>query len=176
MYSLMIGLITVLLATTTQAGIYKSYDKNGNVIYSDTGSTNAVEVEEKPVATMPALPRSVIEKKMKKPETTNVVGAPTSYQISIDKLKSGDTIQHGDEPFSPMISLDPSLWREHHLKVSLDGQFYNQDTFAPNIDPSKLERGQHRLDIKAVDKDGNVLGSTTVDFFVQQQSALKKKK
>ena len=57
--------ISLLLTNVAQAEIYKTYDKNGNVIFSDVPSADAQQLEAKPIATVPALPRNVIDQKLK---------------------------------------------------------------------------------------------------------------
>ena len=67
------------------------------------------------------------------------------------------------------------MYKEHHLLVSLDGKSLGKDVFSPTIDPSKLERGQHRLEIKVVDKQQKVLNTEVVDFFIQQTTVNRPK-
>lgn len=168
-------LLLLGLGCLAHAGIYKTYDKNGNVVFSDTPTSNAEEVADKPVATMPALPRDVIDKKLKiKPQNPAEV-APASYKISLDKLKTNDVLRHGEPALTALIQLEPQLWHAHHLLLSQDGKELARDTFSVSIDPSALERGQHRLEIKAVNNKGEVLTTEVVDFFVQQTTAVKAK-
>lgn len=168
-------LVLVGVCSLAQAEIYKTYDKNGNVVFTDTPSGSAEQVQEKPVMTVPALSRDVINKKLKdkqKPAAT----APTAYKITVDKPKANDTLHKSEPSFGAGITLDPPLWRDHHLQVLLDGKAQGQDNFSPTIDPASLERGQHRLEIKAVDAKGAELGKEVVDFFIQQPTAIKPKK
>ena len=55
----------LMCCTAAQAGIYKTYDKNGNVIFSALPSNDAQQVETQPIAIVPALPRAVIDEKTK---------------------------------------------------------------------------------------------------------------
>lgn len=171
-------LMLLCLTGLAQAGIYKTYDKHGNVIFSDTPTPDAQEIEDKPVATIPALSRSIIEKnaKAKTNNITATAAEPESYKITIANIKANDTFRREDPPITANIQLEPPLWKEHHLQVSLDGIALTQDNFAPQIDFSNAERGQHRLEVKAVNKKGVVINSEVVDFFVQQPSVIKPKK
>jgi len=158
-----------------QAGIYKTYDKNGNVICSDAPSTDAQEVEDKPVATIPALPRAVIDKKIQPIANNKAATEPTSYKVTVANIKASDTLHKTDAALIATIQLEPQLWKEHHLIVLLDGKQIGQDNFSPKIDPATLERGQHRLEINVLSKNKKSVATEVIDFFIQQPSAIKKK-
>lgn len=158
----------VLLCLTglAQAGIYKSYDKNGNVVYTDTPSNDSQEVADKPVATIPALSRHLIEQKAKVPTKEGAL-EPKAYKITIENLIANTTFHREDKAVTANIQLEPPLWKEHHLQVTLDGKQLSLDNFAPQFDPATAERGQHRLDVKVLNQKGAVINSEVVDFFVQ---------
>lgn len=170
-------LVLLSVCSLAQAEIYKTYDKNGNVVFTDTPSGSAEQVQEKQVMIVPALSQEVINKKLKdKAGKSPADTAPTSYKISVDKLKANDTFRNTDAEFSAAVQLEPPLWKDHQLLVSLDGKALGQNSFAPLIKPAELNRGQHRLEIKAVNAQNVVLGTESVDFFIQQASAIKPKK
>ena len=165
-------LVLASVCGLAQAEIYKTYDKNGNVVFTDTPSAAAEQVQEKPIMTMPALSRDVIDKKQKdKPAPAST--EPTAYKVAVDRPKANDMLHKTEASFNAVVSLTPPLWKEHHLHVTLDGKSQGIDNFAPTIDPVVLERGQHRLEIKAVDAKGRELGKEVIDFFIQQPSAIK---
>ena len=168
-------ILLVLLTSSVQAGIYKTYDKNGNVVFTDVPSNEAQEVEEKPIATMPALPRNVIDSKTKPLKDAKVTTVPTSYKITVTGLAAQTTLRKEDKALNVAIQFEPALYKEHNLLVSLDGQSLGKDNFAPTIDPSKLERGQHRLEIKVLDKQKKTLQAEVIDFFIQQTTVNKPK-
>ena len=131
-----------MCCTAAQAGIYKTYDKNGNVIFSDIPSNDAQQVETQPIAIVPALPRAVIDEKTKPTAKTDKnAELPKSYQMSVTGLTPQMTLRKEDK--------------------------------AINVG---LERGQHRLEVKIVDKKQNVLHSEVIDFFVQQVTVANKPK
>jgi hypothetical protein len=168
-------ILLALLTSSVQAGIYKTYDKNGNVIFSDVPSNEAQEVEDKPVATVPALPRSVIDAKTKPLKDSKTATVPNSYKVTVAGLAPQTTLRKEGKALNAAIQLEPPLYKEHHLLVSLDGQSLGKDAFSPTIDPSKLERGQHRLEIKIIDKQQKTLQTEVVDFFIQQTTVNKPK-
>lgn len=173
--TLLIVLTTPLLA---QAEIYKTIDKNGNVVFTDTPTQGAQAVDEKPIMTMPALPQQVIKDSRKTGEDKNgksVGNEPKAYKIKIGRPLANETIQHGTEKFKADLTLEPSLWSLHHLEIQLDGKPLPRDSLHPEIDPGALDRGQHRLAVQVVDAKKKVLSEASVDFFVQQPSQLLRK-
>lgn len=168
-------IILMLCASLAQAEIYKTYDKNGNVVFTDVPSSDAQQVENKPIATVPALPRSVIEAKTKPLTDKKASTVPSDYQISITGLTDQATLRKESDAMSASIQLKPALHKDHYFVVLLDGQSIGKDIFAPTIDPKKLERGQHRLEVQVMNKQRNILQSQRIDFFVQQTTVNKPK-
>lgn len=166
----------LLCAGLVQAGIYKTYDKNGNVVFTDVPSADAKEVQTREVTTVPALPRTVIDQKLKPDAKTAQADAePAAYQITLNNPKPDSTLQSATPAFPIDVQLQPRLWKEHHLQIWLDGKLLTEDNFHTPLDPAQLERGQHRLQIKIINKQKKEIGSSTADFFVQQPSALNRK-
>jgi hypothetical protein len=168
-------LILLCVTGLAQAGIYKTYDKNGNVIFSDAPSNDAQEVESKPIATIPALPRAIIDKKIQPIVNNKAATEPTSYKVTVANIKANDTLRKTDPALIATIQLEPQLWKEHHLSVLLDGKQIGQDNFSPKIDPASLERGEHRLEINVFNKKKNSLATEVIGFFIQQSSVANKK-
>ncbi|HNJ86106.1 MAG TPA: DUF4124 domain-containing protein [Agitococcus sp.] len=167
--------ISLLLTNVAQAEIYKTYDKNGNVIFSDVPSADAQHIEAKPIATVPALPRNVIDQKLK-PQKDDKKLLPTSYNMTINGLASEAVLQKEQEPFNLGIQFEPALAKEHTLQVFLDGQDMGKNNLSPQINPRSLERGQHRLEFKVLDAKQSVMQTQAIDFFIQQPSTKTPKK
>lgn len=170
----LVVVIGLLLTNVAQAEIYKTYDKNGNVIFSDVPSDSAEKVEEKPIMTVPALPAA-----LKKPLTANSANKdsiiPKTYKIVISGLEAQATIQKQSPAFNLGLSFDPPLHKTHSLEVLLDSHNLGKNNFTPKIDPSQLDRGQHRLEVKIFDQKQKNIQTQVVDFFIQQASAAGKK-
>ena len=169
-------LMILLLANVAQAEIYKSYDKNGNVIFSDVPNDSAEKVEEKPIATVPALSPKIIEEKTKPIKDAKLTAVPNSYKITVSGLADQATVRKESDALNLGLKFEPPLSKEHSVMVSLDGKFLGKDAFSPSIEPSKLDRGQHRLEIKVLDKKQKIIQTESVDFFIQQPTVNKPKK
>ncbi|HMU87486.1 MAG TPA: DUF4124 domain-containing protein [Agitococcus sp.] len=171
----LVVLCCLLSANLAQAEIYKTYDKNGNVIFSDVPSADAQHIEAKPIATVPALPRNVIDQKLK-PQKDDKKLLPTSYNMTINGLASEAVLQKEQETFNLGIQFEPALAKEHTLQVFLDGQDMGKNNLSPQINPRSLERGQHRLEFKVLDAKQSVMQTQAIDFFIQQPSTKTPKK
>lgn len=171
----LVVLCCLLSANLAQAEIYKTYDKNGNVIFSDVPSADAQHIEAKPIATVPALPRNVIDQKLK-PKKDDKKLLPTSYNMTINGLASEAVLQKEQETFNLGIQFEPALAKEHTLQVFLDGQDMGKNNLSPQINPRSLERGQHRLEFKVLDAKQSVMQTQAIDFFIQQPSTKTPKK
>ena len=163
------------VSSVLHAGIYKTYDKNGNAVFSDAPSNDAQEVESKPIMVVPALPKAVIDLKTQPLGKNTAATEPTDYKVTLANIKADDTLRKEDKSFMVGVTLEPPLWKEHHLQLSLDGKQIAKDAFSALIDPSVLERGQHRLEVVIVTNKKKILKTEVVDFFIQQSSVANKK-
>jgi len=170
-------ILSFLLCSTgvVNAQIYKTYDKNGNVIFSDVPSNSAEQVEEKPIAIIPALPKKIIEEKTK-PLKKNDGSVPKAYKLTVSGLEQDATLRKEQEAFQAGVQFEPPLHKNHTLLIALDGKDLGKNNFAPKIEPNQLDRGQHRLDIKIVDQNQKTIQTETFDFFIQQAAVAGKKK
>jgi hypothetical protein len=163
------------LTGLVHAGIYKTYDKNGNAVFSDTPSHDAQEIADKPVMVVPALPKAVIDLKTQPLGKNNSATEPTEYQVTFSNIKANDTLRREDSSLPVSVILNPPLWKEHHLQLSLDGKQISKDSFSLVLEPKLLERGQHRLEAVIITNKKKVLKTELVDFFIQQPSVANKK-
>lgn len=158
-----------------QAGIYKTYDKNGNAVFSDAPTHDAQEVVEKPVMVVPALPKTVIDLKTQPIGKNTSATEPIDYQVIFSNIKTNDTLRKEDNALPVGVILNPPLWKEHHLQISLDGKQISKDSFSFVIEPTLLERGQHRLEAVIITNKKKIVKTEVVDFFIQQSSVANKK-
>lgn len=161
--------------SAAHAQIFKTYDKNGNVIFSDVPSDSAERVEEKPIAIVPALPRNVIDEKTKPLAKNPKSNAPTTYKIKLNGLEAQASLRKEQEPVKVTITTEPELHKDHQMIVSLDGKGGgNMNTIL--VDPSDLDRGEHNIEVKIQDQKQRVFQSQSLIFMIQQTTAVKKKK
>lgn len=159
------------MAATANAGVfYKSYDKSGNLVITDTPREGAEKVETKPVMTIPF------------PKGKGSAGNPADQKKKISKLSdyviviqspaSESSYPRTGDPIPVAVSISPALLPGHRMEMLLDGKPTGD---IGSIQPDILERGAHQLQVRVLDGAGKPVKETTSTFFIQQPSALAPK-
>lgn len=154
-----LSLLTLLaLSNTTYAQIYKTTDKNGNPIFSDTASDGQA-INIKTTNTIPAVSPSPPQQK---PKPDN----KSRYQaLNISSPTDGGIIANGLSPFVISVSLSPALRRGHQLVLTIDGVTHSSSSTQFSID--KISRGSHTVEARIIDQQGKTLiTSPSNSFFV----------
>lgn len=160
------------LAATAQAGVfYKYFDKDGNMVITDTPYPGAEKIETKPVMTMPFPKGQGDAPAADKPKKAAAEG----YMIVIQSPADQSTYQRHGDPIAVAVSVSPSLHGGDSLKMLIDGKEISDSTKS-SIEPDGLERGAHQFTARVVDADGAVLKESSATFYIHQQSTLLKSK
>ncbi|HEX5359502.1 MAG TPA: DUF4124 domain-containing protein [Fluviicoccus sp.] len=164
----------ILMSGHALAGIYKTYDKNGNVVYSDDPAGGAESVQTRETMVVPALPKQVIDNKLNRGGKSGekALKEPVSYQVKISKPAPDQQFQHGDPAFNLEFSLTPDLWKTHHFEVYLNGERISRDNYSPSLNPEKMSRGDHRLEIRILNERGQKITAEGMNFSVFQGSEI----
>jgi len=168
------GLLILLLITTViQAQVYRTTDKNGNVIFTDVADDNAEEVviDIAPSYTPIPVTAPVIDDADPEVEILVDMEAP-NYKISIVSPEQNQSI-HNPEVVSVVASVSPELHglRSDKLLFKLDGKDIGEAQESMTVNLSGLERGSHILTVSVIDKTGAVLKrSKSVLFHVHRRS------
>ncbi|MFI3244943.1 MAG: DUF4124 domain-containing protein [Ferrimonas sp.] len=142
-----------LFAPLASAQIYTWTDANGQVHYSD-----------KPVAGAQAItPKSATNIMLSATPTNNKAASQSapSYQLQFLTPENGATIRNslGQVPFS--LQLHPELQGDQRLQLLLDGQVVRTLGNSGSFILEQVERGEHQLQARVIDKNGKVLASTS---------------
>lgn len=170
--SLMVMLL--LLAATTQAEVYKSVDKYGNVTYTDDPSTaeksgKAEKVKVRPTNVMPAgKPMELSEPDtMSEPERDQ-----TNYAIRIVSPENEYTVTPGQRDLIIAVSLQAPLKEGAKIAYYMDGELLGKGT-VNNYSIREIFRGEHNIYAQVEDSSGNVLSkSATVTVYVHRASTI----
>lgn len=139
-----------LTAGLAQAEIYKYYDKNGNLVLTDTPPEGAERVETKPLMTIPALSPEASARANNAPDV-RPRAANTTYAIVIQMPQRDATYQRNlGESIPFAYSVDPALSAGHVLETSLDGKVTSESS----VSSESLERGTHEFVVKVRDEKG----------------------
>ncbi|MCD6055847.1 MAG: hypothetical protein K0R12_809 [Gammaproteobacteria bacterium] len=179
---LLISIIALILSASSQAEIYRSVDKNGNMVFSDSPSDTGQKVELAPtqVYTPPTVEKSTTNIDEAGADTAPTDSNTTQTQnkpyesVSMTGVEDQSTLPH-NIPISVTISSIPALQAGDSYNVLIDGNSNGpaQTNGAFSIPVTGFDRGQHTLQAVVVDSNNNVLKqSNPVTFFIFQRSLL----
>lgn len=145
--------ISLLLASTATAQVYKTVDEDGKVTFTDSPENTAKPVE----ITEPNTVKSIDVPIRVKPRPNS---AAQGYRISISSPSDGDSVS-GLTTTTVTGKLTPALKPNHQIQLLVDGASYNTSRQA-NFSVSNLERGPHTLQLVVIDRNGATLNSSSV--------------
>jgi len=147
-------LIALLIAQGALADIYKTHDKNGNVVYTDSPkSHDAEKVQLKEINTTPSI---TPDANATPPQRRNNIDS-TQYEIRIISPKSDVTIPPGQRDLAIAVQVNPELGNEHLLVYFMDGELLEESQMN-NIVVKDAPRGSHTLVVEAINSNGQSLG------------------
>ena len=165
-------LIAVFASGLLQAQVYRSVDKDGNVIFSDQQTKGAVEVEVKELETVKSLgvPESNASGASKKQPPQLVY-----KNIAINNPQDDQAVRENSGNLNVTVLVEPKLRGMHKLVLYLDGEEYAAGS-STTFQLENLDRGTHQLRAAVVDADGRQqISSKSVKFHMLRQSVLQPK-
>lgn len=157
----------LLCASAAVGQIYKTTDKNGNVVFTDqppTGDRPAEEVKLKPLNTTPATAARPRQEPAEEP-------AAPDYTVSINFPTDETTIPMGPGNFSVVATTFPPLREGEMLQLQIDGADRGAAQRASNWDLTNVFRGAHELTVQRKSPEGEVLAtSEAVTVYVHRPS------
>ena len=156
-------IISLAIPLGAGAAIYKFYDENGEVVFSDQPGPNAEEIESRDVQTI---------KTHKVRPTTKLTNDQNKKKFSYDEFmitspENDETIRENNGDVNVDIKIKPQLRTKikHKIVLLLDGKPVGEPGSATSFALHGIERGQHSLSAKVIDKKGETIktsGSVTV--------------
>jgi hypothetical protein len=171
-------LVLAVLASSSvfAATVWKWVDKNGVTHYSDQPVPGAVQVNLQSVQTYNA-EQATIPEGNRPARSSSAEQASTYVAIEIASPANDHTFTGTGGQVLVSIRVDPGLRAGDSIRLTVDGQ----DVSGPNSTATTVElkdvpRGAHTLSASVVSRDGKTLiQSSSVTFFMQQQSTLRKR-
>jgi len=162
-------LFAVFMAGVTQAQVYRSVDKNGNVIYSDQQTKGSVKVEVKEIETVKSLDTSNLPPPMQSKQQTD-----ESYytNLEITSPRDDESIRENSGNLTVTTSIAPQLQAAHQLVLYMDGKdlVTSRDS---SFQLQNIDRGTHQLRVVIVDIDGREqISSKPVTFHLLRFSVI----
>jgi hypothetical protein len=146
----------LLLATALPAlgGIYSYTDAEGNRVFTDRPTGQAVEeVQLKPSNSMAAQPTPA-PRVVQPPKPQE---ATIRYQLQILSPAADEAIRNNAGSVSVTVQAEPALQPGHAYQVLLDGQPFGAPGEETTFELSNVDRGTHQLAVAVVDAQERVL-------------------
>jgi len=162
-------LLLLLITFAAQADVYRSVDKQGNVIFSDTSTDNAekIELQESYIYTPPV----IIDEADDELPSPLVEMAVPDYSIVITSPSQNEAIRENAGNITITIAVTPALNTERGDKLifSLDGLLKSETQDANSYTFTNVDRGSHIAVVSIVDKTGKVMkASKSILFHLQR--------
>jgi len=161
-------LVTLSFLTPVSAGVYRSVDEAGNVVYTDKPSPDAEKIKIDKVQTIPAGDDNF---EYTPPEESEEV-AYTKLEIvnpENDHVFTGNT---GDVTVSVVIEPELNTENGDRLILTMDGK-KEADSGSTSFSFTNLDRGTHTVEVHVVNKDGKSLKSSKRISFVIQRTSIQ---
>lgn len=165
------------IITSANADVYRWYDKQGRVVYSDEYTPNAerIDVPSLPTYTPTPILQPVVAVEEEGATEEDLI---PDYQLSITSPENDQTIRANDGNIDVTVDLTPELDNEKRgdqLIVLVDGQQQGSAISEKNFKLTNIDRGTHTLTVSVVDSEGKILKiSKAVIFHIQRHAPPRK--
>ncbi len=164
---MMLILLVLLPLQVVAETVYKSIDKQGNVVFSDQPSARAEKIE---IQLAPAMDFEQVTPP-RASNRNNDLG-PAYEQVIILQPTNQQTVRDNPGNLTVLLQTEPALQPGHNVGLYMDGKQVNlgiEDTVSLNT----VDRGEHVLVARILDADNNViLASKPVTFYMHRISKL----
>lgn len=167
-------LTTMLVSPSdAQARIYKTVDKDGNVVFTDVppkDHSTAIEIDEGNVYTPPT---AAVPAQTGSTQATNdaeEADEPTAAysRLQIVTPEHDQAVRENAGNLNVVVSLSPTLTASHRIQILLDGAVLATEA-GTNLQLSNVDRGTHVLTAQVVDTGGNTLITSDPTSFHMQR-------
>lgn len=144
--------LSLLCLSVNAADIYKTRDKDGNLVYTDQPPAGESEIVKlPPINTVPSQTPTAYESRNPRAEQRE------TYQLYIISPRENVTIPPGQRDLAIAVNLDKPLEPEHLLMYFINGELL-EETRSTSIVVQEVYRGAHTLMVEVVDANGRSLG------------------
>lgn len=155
MKRLILGMI-LLYTCISFASIYMEQEKDGDVVYSDTPSSNSKQITApNPVNSAPSFQSTPI---LTKPAMTDSATQPDEdYSLfQIISPKNQESIQN-QAGFTVQIKIEPELKKDDKIQLYVDGKAWGSPQNSTSLNISTLARGTHDIYAVLLDKNQRII-------------------
>ncbi len=138
--------------------VYRTTDEFGRPVYSDSASEDAREVELEEPATFPGKALAEDYEYYSPADEAPAGRAGPSYsELAIVEPQDDETIRSNPGNFAIHFQVSPQPRPGHRLQLLMDDKVYREITSGSPLQLTNVDRGTHRLRLRVVDSDGDVV-------------------
>lgn len=163
-------------SSTDKSTVYRNVNEDGVIEFSDRNVTNSEKVELKPTNTFKAADKKITPPApaTTKEKSFSSQNGVTYTKISITSPAEEQQIRSNDGLLTVSVSTQPGLNSAagDQIELFLDGRSQGKQKNT-SFNLNEVVRGEHKLQAKIVNKNGNVLiSSKTILIYIQKYSAI----
>lgn len=147
--------------------VYLSVDENGVPLYSDQAVAGAKKLELK-VSQQSQYPQQPTQIKPLAPLTETVI----PYQLTILTPVMDETVISNQGEVIIQTEVSPALAEQHKLRLVLDNTQHSPLQQSPNFRMLGVERGEHQLQLQAIDQNGKLIAESTITTFYLRKTTI----
>ncbi len=172
-FALLLPLALAGLETQAQSQVYKTTDKDGNVVFTDQPPADGTPSEKVRVSPVNTTPATTISAPRAKPGASAEAAAAEMPVVSITAPENESTIPKGGGDFGVFASVEPSLEGDQRLQLRIDGEVWGDPQASGAWQLNNIFRGAHDLSVELLDSSGDTIStSATVRVYVLRPSVL----
>lgn len=153
---LLVGLLAIV-NVYTYADIYKTKDKNGNVVYTDQPAASDTKAKVVTLPTINELPS--VEPGNRGGTASNQQQADIHYNLEITSPPSGTRLLSNERSLTISVNSDQVLQDGHFFAYFLNGEKVGETTdLSTTI--TEPPRGENKVFVEVVDKYGKSFGQS----------------
>ncbi len=162
-------MLFVAAGSAEEKKVFVTVDKNNNLVFSDSPSPGASQVNIKESGTVMA------------PITPSIINEPVSakepkFEVSIAKPEQQGTIRDNNGTVYVSGSVSPLFSQGLRVVLYLDGKQIAGPTGNANFILRDIERGEHQLSLELQNNSGKVIAtSPTTTFYMHRASVISPK-
>ena len=159
---------TCLVAPSVVGDIYKTVDKDGNVVFTDVPTDRAEAV--KLNKTSEYTPVEEVKTTAQARRENHIYGDEEepkiiSYEsVSIVTPKHDEFFRDNEGSVSISVTSEPKLAKDHEYELLLDGKAFKKGT-GKRYALGNVDRGSHELVVRILDESGEVLAESAPSAF-----------
>ncbi|WP_053423874.1 DUF4124 domain-containing protein [Rheinheimera sp. KL1] len=147
--------------------VYLSVDKNGVPLYSDQAVAGSKKLELK--VSLPSQPTQPVAQITPLASLTENVA---SYQLTILTPAMEATVISNQGEVLVQTEVQPTLADQHKLRLVLDNIQHSPLQQSSNFRMLGVERGEHQLQLQAIDQNGKLIAESTITTFYLRKTTI----